>query len=360
MSNKNRENSERFLEELGNIDNKFLEEAMNYKKKKISVTKIVAAAACAALVIGTFPLINHFTSTPAGTGTTGGIIDAGTTSGTEDTLPTVIKLGESGEFTANYIGGHASDSNLNAEHSVEFSVGNFNNFVDESKANERKIIEINGRTWAGRYSFSVDSPYYGCDLDYYAGVNPLTWEKIFHIAYNRETGEMVGFSAVPECFPNIPETPITRDEAYEKAIEFLNNTISDMEDYELYYEGEDEFVNGYDFDFYKTINGIKTMEIISIEITGAGDVSRYSLRGYGATKNVDLSALDMVALNKVIEAKVNAIYKNNFDINSTFELRLDRLEDGTYYFYCTSRVTGRTTEDGELLKDTSFFAITLQ
>ena len=36
----NREKSEKFLEELGNIDDKFLEEAMNYKKKKISITKI--------------------------------------------------------------------------------------------------------------------------------------------------------------------------------------------------------------------------------------------------------------------------------------------------------------------------------
>ncbi|MBQ8404488.1 MAG: hypothetical protein IJX55_08720 [Clostridia bacterium] len=349
---------EKFLEAMNEIDDKYIEEVRNYKmKKRFPIKRTIAAAACAALVIGTFPLINHFTSTPAGTGTTGGIIDAGTTGGTEDTLPTVIKLGESGEFTAYDMGGHAGVSNLNANHTVEFSVGDINHFVDESKANERKIIEINGRTWAGRYNFSVDSPYYGCDMDHYSGVNPLTWEKIFHITYNRDTGELIGFTANKVCFTNIPETPITQDEAYEKAIEFLNKTVTDMENYVFDYSIESKSVNGYKFEFYKSINGIKTMETITVEITGAGDISEYFLRGCGATENVDLSALNMDALNKVIETKVNTIYKDTFDVTSTSKITLNRLEDGTFYFYCITTVNGRTSEDGELQQESSVIAV---
>ena len=345
-----------FLEALGNIDNEFLEEAMNYKKKKISVKKIVAVAACVALMIGTIPLISHF-NTPAGTGTTGGVIQ-GTTGG-ETELPTVIKLGESGKFTAHDMGGHSGLPTLNAIHTVEFSLNNINCFVDESKVDERKFIEINGRTWAGRYDFTTDSPYYGRDFDIYSGIDMRTWKKVFSIECDPETGEIIGFFADKCCFPDLSETPITRDEAYEKAMDFLNNTVEDMEAYTLCNESVEEYREGYRFTFNRVINGIKTDDYIAIGITGAGDIYTYHLSGYGSMGNVDLSALNMDALNKVIETKVNTIYKNNFDIMNKSDITLRRLEDGTFYFYCISRITGRTTEDGELLEDFSFFAITI-
>ena len=107
------------------------------------------------------------------------------------------------------------------------------------------------------------------------------------------------------------------------------------------------------------MNGVKTDDHIEIGITGAGEIYTYHLYGYKSMGNVDLSALNMTSLNQTIDAKINTIYKNNFDITSNSEITLRRLEDGTYYFYCITRVNGRTTKDGELLQDLSVLAITM-
>ena len=390
----NREKSEKFLEELGNIDDKLLEEAMNYKKKKISIKKIVAAAACVALMIGTIPLISHFAGTPAGTGTTGdvvqgttgdNIIQAGTTgnnivpSGTTQNpitppagniiTPTgnmipptgeLIQLGKNGIFTAYDTGIHAGDSALNAVHTTEFKPNQHTtHFVDETKVKTIKTFNINGKTWYAQYNQSIDNIYYGRDRDLYVGIDLLTWRNMFIFEYDRDTGELIGFSAEQKCLSPLPETPITRDECYEKAMEFLTNNVPDIEEYALYNESEATDRKGFKFSFCRMIDGIKTDDNINIGVTGAGEIYDYHFWGYGAMGNVKLSEVDKTALNKVIDTKINTIYKNSFDITSNYEIRLCRLEDGTYYFYCTTHVTGRATKDGELLQDTSFLIVTI-
>ena len=48
--------AEKFLEEFGNIDDEFLEEAMNYTmKKKFNFKPIIAVAVCARLHLQLYP-----------------------------------------------------------------------------------------------------------------------------------------------------------------------------------------------------------------------------------------------------------------------------------------------------------------
>ena len=343
-----------FLNLMQEIDSDLIEKAEH--PKKIRYKKRIwasAIAACLALGVVALPLAKYI----GGTAAPGGVVQ-GTTGG-EAELPTVIKLGESGKFTAYDTGEHAAVSQLNANREEEFKIETPHSFIDESKKDERKFIEINGRTWAGRYNFSTETFYYGKDIDIYSGIDPLTWEKIFHIMYNRETGELVGFKAEPQCFTNLPKEQASRNECYAKAMEFLNKIVANMDEYTLNAEKEKEEVNGYSFEFYRTVNGIKTMERISIEITGAGDISSYYLVGLDSIGNVDLSGLNTTTLNKTIDEKINNIYKNKFDIKSNYDMELCRLKDGRYYLYCIIRVSGRISQDGEVLQDASFLMITL-
>ena len=350
--------TEEFSRALNEIDDKYIEEARCYKmKKRFPIKQTIAAAACVALMIGTIPLVKHF-NTPAGTGTTGGVVQ-GTTGG-EDALPTVIKLGESGKFTAYDTGEHDAVLQLNANRKEEFKIEKFaNHFVDPTKEKTRKTITLNGKTWTGQYSQSVDSAFYGYDYDIYIGVDLLTWKNIFSIRCNSDTGEVIGFYAEPVCLSEISKTPISRDESYEKAVEFLKKNVIDINEYVLHQEKANDIRSGYDFSFRRVVNGVKTDDHIEIGITGAGEIYTYHLYGYKSMGNVDLSALNMTSLNQTIDAKINTIYKNNFDITSNSEITLRRLEDGTYYFYCITRVNGRTTKDGELLQDLSVLAITM-
>ena len=325
-----------FLEALGNIDNEFLEEAMNYKKKKISIKKIVAVAACVALMIGTIPLISHF-NTPAGTGTTGGMIQ-GTTGG-ETELPTVIKLGESGKFTAHDMGPHAGVSNLSAEHSVEFSVQEMRFFTDSAKIGDKKTIELNGKTWEGVYLHTTDSPYYNDDTDMYVGKE--NGKVVYAFEINRTTGMITHFST--ECdLQNISERKLSQEECYDIAKEYLNSIIDNLDEYELCKTSDIAWRNSYYFTFRKILNGIQTSDRISIGVSKDGEISSHTILSYNSAKNVDASSINMETIDKLIANKVAEIYKKNPSVTYKSEdILLIRLKDGTFYIDCDVKITGK-------------------
>ena len=184
--------TEEFSRALNEIDDKYIEEARCYKmKKRFPVKRTIAAAACVALMIGTIPLVKHF-NTPTGTGTTGGVVQ-GTTGG-EDALPTVIKLGN--KLTAYDMGPHAGGTSLGAENSVEFKAGNIEFFYDNAKDGDKKTIKINGKTYTGVYQTSIESPYYNDDTDVY---NISENGKVVqHFEINRATGMLTNFQSKEE------------------------------------------------------------------------------------------------------------------------------------------------------------------
>ena len=169
----------KFLEAMGEIDDKYIEEARCVTmKKKFSFKPFIAAAACLALMITAYPMAKQFTNI-SGTGVTA------------TTPETVTKLGASGKFTV--LEGTPFDEMplLNAEHNVEFIIdANGENFVDKEKANTSKTIEIAGKTWTGFYQDSTDSEYYKDDKDNYK----LTVDgRDVKFSLNRETGVCTSF-----------------------------------------------------------------------------------------------------------------------------------------------------------------------
>ncbi|MBQ9745467.1 MAG: hypothetical protein IJW21_01425, partial [Clostridia bacterium] len=118
-------NAEKFLEAFGNIDDEFIEEAMNYTmKKKFNFKPIIAAAACLVLAVTAYPMAKYV----------GGL----TTQQTH-----VEKIGVNGNYTAYESGLHAGDIELNANHNVELVINTGGEFVtDEAKKGTTKTIEF--------------------------------------------------------------------------------------------------------------------------------------------------------------------------------------------------------------------------
>ena len=120
-------NAEFFLEAINEIDDKYIEEARCYKiKKKISIKKILAAAACVALIVGMIPLVKYIQNNLA------------------PTQPQIIQLGVNGEFTVLEVNDGDYTGRLNANHKSEFGAisSTYDVVVDESRVDEYKEAEF--------------------------------------------------------------------------------------------------------------------------------------------------------------------------------------------------------------------------
>jgi hypothetical protein len=143
-------NAEKFLEEFGNIDDEFIEEAMNYTmKKKFNFKPIIAIAACAALALAAVPVVNHFVNTPGVENPDNG----------NDTIFTVYESGLHDSLT---VGTHKIEMVLNTERIP---------FTDKSKLGSDKTIKLNGLEWTGEYYTSKSETDYKESYDKYIGVS---------------------------------------------------------------------------------------------------------------------------------------------------------------------------------------------
>jgi len=334
--------AEKFLEAIGNIDDEFLEEAMNYTmKKKFKFKPIIAVAACAAFVLAAIPAAKHFAGTIAGS-------VGGTTAATE------VKLGTSGKYTVYESGTHDSNSNLNATHNIEFEIDkSYNFFTDNKKVNTEKNIEFGGKIWTGKYQNTVQSPYDSDDHDSYFG--EIEGEQfLFTIG---EKGELRSFSSSEMKKENTGKI-FTHDECYELAFKFLKQY--NIKDYKLKYSRYMEWRNGYYFEFHRTLNGIMTSEYVSIGIRDNGEIFTYTFHSKGAMDNLDVSAINMDTINEAIDAKVNYIYKNNVDLLCKERtVILTKLADGSYIFDCEVKVEGKASEYLEWDTDTCYLVVTI-
>jgi hypothetical protein len=334
-------NAEFFLEAINDIDDKYIEEAMCYKmKKKISIKKIVAVAACVALIVGMIPLISHFSGTPA-TGTTGGVI-----------TPSVIKLGENGNFTVlekenTTMGGFIT--NIDAEHKTEIELLD-KSFVDDAKVDDSIIFGFNGRSFAGAYVKSRLGAYYNSDVDMYR------WRRT-QFFINRETGKCTYFS---QGLPKMESDEVlTRDECFEIVLEHFNSYgyVDDPENYtftEDHYFGNKQM--GYWFVFTRVIDGIKTCDDIKIFISSYGEIYAYHALMLGTMKNVDISSLNFAELESAVEKKLKTIYSKYPDMTYISDVVLTRLADGSFAFEYDTTVSV-TNEDGAECSEYCYFVI---
>ena len=344
--------AERFLEALGEIDEKYIEEAREKTmKKKFNFKPIIAVAACAVIALAAIPVANHFANNDMVDGGT-----TGTTAGTVAPVPgdEVEKIGASGNFMVYEYGVH--DGEIIGNHQIEITLNTVRkNYINKDKLGTRKTIFLNGEEWNLKYEKSLGATDYKEDVDRYTGV--CNGERV-SFGINSVTGKCEHF--IFRNKDDIDKTvQLTRDELYEIAYEnFLSGGYTeDPENYQL----SDECSNGsagYWFKFTRFVNGIETSEYIRIGLRNNGDLFWFVGNRIGEMKDIDVSAIDMDKLYDAIEIKAKKIYGDAYVGFEREGAVLKKLTDGSYIFDYSQHINVKNN-NGEVTKDRCFLTITM-
>ena len=308
--------AEKFLIEMGNVDDEFIEEAMNYTmKKKFNFKPIIAVAACAAFALAAVPVAHHFAN-----------INIDHTSGT--TATTTPVLGASGKFTVLYAGSGDGDSALNVNTPIEIGLDkNGKSFRDREKVGTTATIEVEGKTYVGTYYGSDASAFYKDDKDLYM-INGDYKSGSFEIS--RETGEVTDFFITGF----LTGGDMTQEEAYNIVNVFLQPYLNGKGNYEMTYEHDSG--TAYLFIFSQMVNGMQSSDYAAVSISKNGEIFSFSSGSLGALQNADASHVDMNKMYSALEEKVNEMYKNYYyaQYRSCEKATLTKLADGSYVVDC--------------------------
>jgi hypothetical protein len=318
--------AEKFLEEFGNIDDEFIKEALDMKKK-VNFKPIIAVAACAAIALAAIPIAKLFANVTVG----------------NTTVTTPAPVVPEDDFRVLYAGTSVMDGEyIEVDYPVETEFdGLSENFIDESKRGTKKTIEIDGVKYTGVYQNSTKSDYYRDDTDNYFYKSD---DIIITFYINRETGLcrmflLGGYSTSAEKF-------LTRDECYAKALKHLNNYV-DMENYSLMDE-EESGKNNYYFSWNRSVNGIKTADSVAVLINKNGTIVAHTLEGgVDSMKDIDVSKIDIKKINESVNKKIQTIYEKYPDIEVDLsKTMLVRCANGKYIlkYECLINVTNPETQ----------------
>ena len=306
--------AERFLEALGEIDEKYIEEARyNTMKKRFNFKPIIAVAACAAIALAAIPVVNNFVNaTPAVQGTTGA-----------QNPPTESRFKVYEYSIADDdpgLGTHKIDSPLNKR--MKYT-------TDISKKNTKKTVEFNGEKIDVTYVKSFIGNDYSEPLDIYEGVID---GRDIQFKIDPKTGKYTDFFLESEEI--LDNKRLNRDELYEIAYNFLKNSgyVDDIENYKLVHEVMNGETVGYKFRFARFIDGIETADDIRIGIRFNGEVYMTMTTDLGELKNVDVSSIDMNELYGEVEKKLKTIYGDLYEGFDKSGAVLTKLVNGSYVF----------------------------
>ncbi|MBQ9746412.1 MAG: hypothetical protein IJW21_06275 [Clostridia bacterium] len=331
--------AERFLEAFNDIDDKYLEEAMNYTmKKKFNFKPIVAVAACLVLAVTAYPMAKYVGTLP-GTGVT------------ETTAPAMVDDGvkftvyESGVHSSINLGTHNIEKRFNSVRETS---------VEEYKLNTQKTIYVQGKEWTAQYESTKSSTDYTEPSEKYTGIS--NGRSVTFIV-NTVTGKCELFRYNGSRDPN--EIKLTEEELYEIAYNhFMNDGyVDDPENY-TFVSATDTGISGYSFGFARFVNGIQTSECAIIGIRHNGDFYYYMGNHIGEMKDADVSGIDMNKFYDAIDAKFKTIYGDAYVGCEKKGGVYTKLRDGSYIMEYSPRANVKT-EEGEIVKDRCFFVITL-
>jgi hypothetical protein len=113
---------------------------------------------------------------------------------------------------------------------------------------------------------------------------------------------------------------------------------------------------GYLFRFFRMFNGMKTSESIDVRVDHSGEVYNHSLYSIGVMKDLDMSAINMDDVNKVISDKLSTMYKEyETDSFSPKNIMLAKLADGNYIF--VYKLDVNVIKDGKSYTDYCEFVV---
>lgn len=333
--------SEKFLEALGDINERYVEEVRCYKmKKRIGVKWLVAIAACMAIAVSAFPVVKYIEGAAMGS--------------TSQTLSP--NLGASGKFTVLEDVTYYENENKIGNHKAEIDL--FSNIAistDNDKVNTKASTDFLGKTWTATYKETKTSDYYNGKEYVYSG---KTDGRKVTFKINAATGTCTDFYLTLGESYDESLKELTRDECLAKVTEFLEKRIDDIENYELVAERRLTEKYGYHFRFARIIEGIQTSDTVFVQIRENGEIYAYKERSLGAFKGVDVSSIDMTALNKAVKAKLDGIYGefDSYDYDTT-EMILTKLADGSYVFDYQAEVNVKEKKDSATVRDVCDFVI---
>ncbi|MBQ8447613.1 MAG: hypothetical protein IJX27_01620, partial [Clostridia bacterium] len=191
--------AEKFLMEIGNVDDEFIEEAMNFTmKKRFNFKPIIAVAACAAFALAAIPVAKHFANND--------MVDGGTTADTVAPAP-----GDEVNFTVYESGVHGGIQP--GTHKIELELKKAREpYVDENKIGTSKTITLLGKTWTGEYKNTNRESDYIESAVRYTGISN---GRSVTFMVNETTGKCESFRF--DSLENKNEKNLTRDELYEVA-----------------------------------------------------------------------------------------------------------------------------------------------
>ncbi|MBQ8447525.1 MAG: hypothetical protein IJX27_01175 [Clostridia bacterium] len=336
--------AEKILEALGEIDEKFIEEAMNYNmKKKFNWKPIIAVAACAAFALAAIPVANHFANND--------MVDGGTTAGTVAPVP-----GDEVDDDVDYVAYEYSvnKGEIIGNHVVELKVSKSRGrYVIKDKLDTQKTVYLNGMEWTAKYENSWSETDYKVIVDRYTGVCN---GRNMSFGVNSITGKCEFFMF--KTTGDIDKTvKLTRDELYEIAYDnFLSGGYTeDPENYQL----SDECSNGsagYWFKFTRFVDGIETSEHVRIGLRNNGDLYWFVGNRIGEMKDVDVSGFDMDKIYDAIEIKVKKIYGDAYVDFEREGAVLRKRTDGSYVFDYSGHIDVKNSY-GKVVQERCFLIV---
>jgi hypothetical protein len=326
----------RFLEALGEIDEKYIEEARyNTMKKKFNFKPIIAVAACAAFALAAIPVANHFAKTPA----------------VQQTQ--AEKIGVNGKFTVYESGVHAGPKI--GTHEVELRLNSHRKpYIDESKKGTIGKVFLNGQEWTAEYEDSRAATDYVAAAHSYTGVS--NGKKVTFIL-NSVTGKCESFMF--HTTENTSEEKLTRDELYKIAYaNFLSGGYTDdPENYTFCGEGNNGTAGRW-FRFYRVLGDIRTCEYVTIGLRNNGELYWYMGNRIGEMKDVDVSGIDMEKFYAAVEVKLKKIYGDAYIGFEREGAEFTKLFDGSYVFDYRPDVDVKD-DTGTVVKDLCLMIITM-
>ena len=256
----------------------------------------------------------------------------------------MVACDSKGEYTILEIGGY--DYISEANHKDEFRV-KWNEEIEGSLAKE-KTIEYNGIEYDVNYEYTRTSYLYNSDLEYYAERDGLNY---YGFGVNKATGRVDKYDWLDISYLETPDiVEKSRDECFSIAKKQLASLIEDPEQYELECENWleiPEYDAMYLFEFVRKIDGVKTADVINIDVTIYGIVAYYGAECFGEMRGAKLPDQEkMAAIQADVDKKLDAIYEPiKDDYSVTFELDdmvFERLADGRYaleYYYTAELIS---------------------
>ncbi|MBE6671580.1 MAG: hypothetical protein E7593_05195 [Ruminococcaceae bacterium] len=171
----------------------------------------------------------------------------------------------------------------------------------DKSAPKEATVTFNGKTYSGEYDCSIINVPNLYTSHKYKGDN-------FYFEINGKTGELSSIYFLDASFGG---NAISKEKCKEIA-DLIADDYIDLSEYKV---EEYKYGSAYSFDYFREVNGYKTVDRLTVGVEENGNVAVFGKYTLGSFENVDTIKIDEEKAKKVIEAKLKSIYKDKIDLD---------------------------------------------